>query len=177
MKRRPTPSFALAGAAWSLRLEGEALKMLSGRAQRHWYQRETVGQLFTRDLTQPEIVISEATTLKPTWSSWSGVKFDVAEAMQQREQLLNKQLFCVGLWHTHPERHCSASPTDARLAADHASAARPVLNGLVFVIVGNQPFPAGWYVGVHDGARFHPAAVRPEIGTSVPLDLTTPGND
>jgi proteasome lid subunit RPN8/RPN11 len=158
MKRSEPCSFVLAGASWSLRIEGSALKLLSRRAQRRWYQREAVGQLFTSDLTQPLIIVDEATVLKPTWSSWSGVGFDVIEAMRQRERLLKKGLHCVGIWHTHPEPSCSPSPTDARLAADHAKAARPVLNGLVFAIVSNQPFPDGWYIGVHDGTKFHQAA-------------------
>lgn len=169
MARSEGCSFALAGASWHLRIEGDALKLLSRRAQRRWYQREAVGQLFTRDLTQPIIIVDEATVLKPTWSSWSGVGFDIAEAVQQREQVLKNSLHCVGLWHTHPERNCAPSPTDAKLAADHAKAARPVLNGLVFVIVGNQSFPNGWYVGVHDGTKFHRAAPVNHDGAS---DLT-----
>ena len=158
--KRSERSFALVGASWSLRFEGNALKLLSRRAQRRWYQREAVGQLFTMDLTQPVITVDEATVLKPTWSSWSGVGFDVTEAMRQREQLLSKGLHCIGIWHTHPEPNCSPSPTDARLAADHAKAARPVLNGLVFAIAGNRPFPDGWYIGVHDGTRFHRATTE-----------------
>ena len=157
MPRSEGCSFALPGASWHLRIDGGALKLLSHRAQRRWYQREVVGQLFTRDLTQLVITVDEATVLEPTWSGWSGVGFDVSEAMQQREQLLKKNLHCVGLWHTHPEPSCAPSQTDAKLAADHAQAARSVLNGLVFVIVSNQSFPKGWYVGVHDGTKFHRA--------------------
>jgi proteasome lid subunit RPN8/RPN11 len=158
MNDRVSQKFSIPGAAWQLSIEGAALELLSKRAQRRWYQRETVGQLFTRDLTQPVIGISEATVLRPTWASWSGVKFDVAEAMEQRERMLERNFFCVGIWHTHPEASCEPSPTDSRLAADHARAARPVLNGLVFAIVSNKDVPTGWYVGVHDGAVFHRAA-------------------
>jgi len=160
MNRKVSPTFSIPGSSWQLSIEGAALELLSKRAQRRWHQRETVGQLFTCDLTQSVIVISEATVLRPTWASWSGVKFDVAEAMDQRERMLKRNLFCVGIWHTHPEASCEPSATDSRLAADHARAARPVLNGLVFAIVSNQDFPGGWYVGVHDGVVFHRTATK-----------------
>lgn len=149
--------FALPGASWSLRFSEAAMQTMRRRAQKRWYHRETVGQLFTRDLTAGEISVELATTLKPVWAAWSGVRFDQKEALSQREQLLLTGLHCIGLWHTHPELECSPSPTDTLLAADHANAARTNLNGLVFVIVSNQPGTRGWFVSVHDGCRFHRA--------------------
>lgn len=126
--------------------------MLSSRMQRG-AQHESVGQLFTADLTKPTVTIEEATVLQPRRASRASVSFDSSEMMRQREEFFRRRLFCVGVWHTHPEPNPQPSTTDALLAADHAKAARPVLNGLVFAIVGTRPFPAGWYVGVHDGLR------------------------
>ena len=147
--------FALPDAAWDIRFDEAAVSVLQGRAQRWTRSKESVGQLFTNDLTVSTIVISKGTLLKARRASWASVTFDPDEAMRQREDLLLQGLHCIGLWHTHPEAAPIPSGTDERLAADHARAAIPVLNGLTFVIVGNRPFPTGWYVGFHDGACFH----------------------
>jgi proteasome lid subunit RPN8/RPN11 len=154
-------SFYLAGADWDLKLSEPAIAVLSRHAQRRWFQRESVGQLFASDLTSRTIVVDAATVLQPKRSAWASVTLDSDEAQAQREMLFREGMHCVGLWHTHPEGNPSPSGTDARLAADHAQAAKPVLNGLVFAIVGNRPFPMGWYIGVHDGDRFHVAERRP----------------
>jgi proteasome lid subunit RPN8/RPN11 len=127
---------------------------MQSRSQRWYRSKESVGQLFAADLTTPTIVIAAATVLTAKRAAWSSVSFDPDEAMQQRLEMVPKGLYCVGLWHTHPEPSPKPSGTDERLAADHARAALPVLNGLAFVIVGNQPFPSGWYVAFHDGAAF-----------------------
>ena len=149
--------FALPDAAWDIRFDEAAVSILRGRAQRWTLSKESAGQLFTKDLTASTIVISKATLLKARRASWASVTFDPDEAMRQREDLLLQDLHCIGLWHTHPEAAPIPSGTDERLAADHARAATSVLNGLTFVIVGTRPFPTGWYVGFHDGGRFHRA--------------------
>lgn len=150
-------SFRVAGAEWELRFTESVIALLWSRAQRRWYQRESVGQLFSSDLTGRVIVIDCASVLRPKRSGWSSVTFDFDEATSQRNSLFREGKHCVGLWHTHPEANPTPSGTDARLAADHAQAARPVLNGLVFAIVGNRSFPRGWNVAVHDGMMFHQA--------------------
>ncbi|WP_202636351.1 Mov34/MPN/PAD-1 family protein [Rugosibacter aromaticivorans] len=149
------PLFKLVNADWEMSFGMAATIILEKHAQRRWYQRESVGQLFTRDLTKPVIVLDVATVLKSRRSSWASVTFDTDEAMRQREDMLRQGLYCVGLWHTHPEAEPKPSGTDDRLAADHAEAARLLINGLVFVIVGNSPFPFEWYIGVHDGTTLH----------------------
>lgn len=149
--------FALPGAEWDLQFDEDVVSMLQGRMQRWSRSKESVGQLFTNDLMASTIVISRATLLKARHASWSSVTFDPVEAMRQRQDLLQHGLYCIGLWHTHPEAAPTPSGTDERLAADHARAAISVLNGLAFVIVGNRPFPDAWYVGFHDMTRFHKA--------------------
>lgn len=143
---------------WNLRFDETALSTMWEQAQRWWGAKESVGQLFVNDLSASTIVISSATSLKAQRSSWASVTFDPEEAMRQRVDLLQRGLHCIGLWHTHPESAPTPSGVDERLAADHARAALPVLNGLAFVIVSNRPSPISWYVGFHDGARFHRAA-------------------
>lgn len=149
--------FSLAGANWRLSFSKACIELLESRMQRRWHQRESVGQLFSHDLTLPTIFVDSATVLTPTKSSRTSVTLDPNEAVDQRSRMLGEGLYCIGLWHTHPEMRPAPSSMDERLAADHALAARSVLNGLCFVIVGTKPFPDGWYVGVHDGATFRRA--------------------
>ena len=149
--------FKLAGGAWHIVFSRACIQLLEKHSQRHSHQDEAVGQLFTCDLT--------GATYASTWRLYSdrgmtsrtSVTINVAEAMSQRHDLLAKGSYCIGLWHTHPANKCEPSGPDECLAADHALAARSVLNGLGFVIVGKRPFPLGWYIGVHDGVGFHRA--------------------
>lgn len=157
--KRNVATFALPTAEWSIRFTTTTIKFMESYSQRRWLNRESVGQLFSKDLTQNLVVVDLATRLKPCRSSWASVTFDPNEAMVERERLFKKGLHCIGLWHTHPEPLPLPSGTDAKLAVDHALAASAVLNGLGFVIVGNQPFPDGWYVGFNDGLKFHKARV------------------
>ncbi len=163
----PLVNFALPGAEWRLQFDEATVSMLQGKKQRWSRSKESVGQLFTNDLTASTIVISRSTLLKARHASWSSVTFNPIEAMRQRQDLLQQGLYCIGLWHTHPEATPTPSGTDERLAADHARAAISVLNGFAFVIVGNRPFPDGWYVGFHDTARFHKADCLRSESTSV----------
>ena len=156
---RQAITFALPSASWSISFTATTIKFMEGHSQRRWINKESVGQLFTKDLTQSLVVVDLATRLKPRRSSWASVTFDPEGAMAEREKFFKEGLHCIGLWHTHPEPIPVPSGRDATLAADHAVAASSVLNGLGFVIVGNQPFPDGWYIGFNDGREFHKAAV------------------
>jgi proteasome lid subunit RPN8/RPN11 len=162
--------FALPGAQWALSFDGEVVRHLDRHAQRRWYQRESVGQLFTSDLTEPIIRIDLATLLKAKRSSTSSVTFDTDEAMKQRADQFTAGRYCVGMWHTHPEPLPEPSGVDAQLAMEHARAAQPVLNGLVFVIVGNRRFPESWNVSIHDRRHFRRALPPPRPAASTPRD-------
>jgi proteasome lid subunit RPN8/RPN11 len=151
------PHFILPAASWTIRFSEQAATLMNSHQQKRWHQRETVGQLFSPDLTSPTIHVSEASVLIRVKASRTSVTFDPDEAIEQRALKLDEGLHCVGIWHTHPETNPTPSGTDERLAADHASAARSVLNGLCFVIVGTGTPPGSWYVGVHDGHVFHAA--------------------
>lgn len=147
--------FAIPGASWKLQFSKEAATFINSHRQKSWVQRETVGQLFSSDLTGPVISISEATVLTRVKASRTSVTFDPDEVANERNTKFGQGLYCVGIWHTHPEAVPAPSRTDKRLAGDHALAAKSVLNGLCFVIVGTAPSPGGWYVGIHDGYTFH----------------------
>jgi proteasome lid subunit RPN8/RPN11 len=149
--------YFIPGAAWTIQVSAAAVSYLKNYRQINCYQRETVGQLFSPDLTSRTIRISEATVLTRVKASRASVTFDPEEAAEQRTVNLQAGLYCVGLWHTHPETAPKPSRTDERLAADHAAVALSVLNGLCFVIVGTAEPPDGWYFGIHDGKIFHDA--------------------
>lgn len=145
--------FRVSGAAWTLEFSADALAVLEKHVQRRWPSRESVGQLYTRDLTKSCIQIERATLLKPSWATYASVRFDPKKMAAERAALFKEGLHCVGLWHSHPEVVPHPSQEDMELAEDHARACQEVLLGLVFVIVGNAAFPSGLGVWVHDGER------------------------
>jgi hypothetical protein len=161
-----TSTYQLPGALWYLRFTAMALRTLHAHVQRKLCSRESVGQLYSRDLTTDCIVIEEATVLTPKWSARARVQFDPRRAAAERDKKFERGLHCVGLWHTHPEALPIPSPDDKVLAREHALSAKGQLTGLVFAIVGTQPIPAGLRVWVDDGEALHlaerlPSQVRP----------------
>lgn len=138
-------------ASWTLEFRPRVLDAFRGYAQLRWWRAESVGQLFTSDLTRDVVGVDEVTRLASICSSPRGVKFDPQAAEAERTHMFSRGLHCIGLWHTHPEPMPRPSSSDLELAADHAYAAQPTLTGLVFVIVGTAPWPAGLGVWVHDG--------------------------
>ena len=109
-----------------------------------------MGQLFTRDLASERVLVEAATVLKPTLATRAKVRFDTAAAMDERQAMFDRGLHCIGLWHTHPEPVPEPSSEDTALARDYARAAMPQASGVVFIIVGTLPKPAGVRVWVAD---------------------------
>lgn len=148
--------FQLPGATWSLQFTREVVDFLGSHAQRHSFAPESVGQLYSRDLTAPVIVIERATKLKAKSATRVKVKFDPEEAYAERKVLFESGLHCVGLWHTHPEPTPSPSGVDKRLARDYALSAKGYVTGIVFAIAGNRPLPDGLRIWVDDGNNLMP---------------------
>ncbi|MFM0619777.1 Mov34/MPN/PAD-1 family protein [Paraburkholderia nemoris] len=160
-----TLNYRLPGAGWSLQFSEAALQTLLGHVQRSRVSKESVGQLFTRDLTVSPIVVELATVLTPTLATRTRVTFDTDGAMTEREAFFERGLHCIGLWHTHPEASPTPSIDDRLLARQHAVAARPQLAGLVFAIVGTAPPPAGLRVWVDDCIDLREALAQANHGT------------
>jgi hypothetical protein len=156
-------AFRIPEASWTLEFTPQSLDALTKRVQKKWWSKESVGQLYTRDLTQDRILVDSVTTLGPKRAAFARVRFDPKRAMAEREDLFAGGLHCVGFWHSHPEDQPHPSWEDLVMARDHAQAAVPQLAGLVFVIVGRLPFPAGLGVWVDDGERLWEAAAVREI--------------
>jgi proteasome lid subunit RPN8/RPN11 len=159
-------TFKLPGASWQLELAPDVVAELRRHIQRTRFSRESVGQLFSKDLTSNCVAVELATLTKPTWSAWSRVRFDIAEAMSEREMLFTRGWHCVGLWHTHPEPLPSPSSEDRDLAREHAVAAKRYLDGLVFAIIGNGKLPDSLRVWVDDGLSLMQMRLTEEGRTS-----------
>ena len=149
--------FQLAGATWSMRLTMEVVEYLGSQAQLDSHGPESVGQLYSRDLTASVIVIERATKLRAKSASRVKVKFDPKEAYAERKVLFESGLHCVGLWHTHPEPDPEPSGDDRRLARDYALSAKCYVTGIVFAIAGNRPLPDGLRIWIDDGSKLLPA--------------------
>jgi len=132
-------AYRLPGACWSLEFSEPALQAMLDHAQYSRLSKESVGQLFVRNLKRDAHLIEAATILTPTRDASARVTFSTARAMDKRESFYSKRLHCIGLWHTHPEPSPVPSADDCALAREHALAARPHLGGIVFVIVGTAP--------------------------------------
>jgi proteasome lid subunit RPN8/RPN11 len=145
--------YKIQNANWLLEFGIDCQETLKSHIQRRSLSKESVGQLFTRDLTQDIVRIELVTVISPTWATFARVKFDPKRAAKEREELFKQGLHCIGLWHTHPEPTPEPSNEDLSLASDYARAAKGTMTGLVFVIVGQSPFPAGLSVWVHDGEK------------------------
>lgn len=148
--------YRLPGAEWSLQLSASSAKALQARRQKYRWSSEAVGQLYSSDLTTPEIVINEVSSLTSRGSAVRAT-FDLQTAKNDRAKAFARGLHCVGIWHTHPEPHPRPSSIDLELACDYAAASAPVLSGLIFIIVGITERFDHWFVGVHDGTSLRRA--------------------
>jgi len=149
--------FRLDGANWDLVFTAKAISTMCANAQTKWSSTESVGQLYTRDLTSSLVCVEHATLLKPRRSTRGRVQFDPNLAFSERLELFNQGLHCIGIWHTHPEPHPSPSAEDKVLARDYAIAASPALSGIVFVIVGTRPHPNAFKVWIDNGSQLRVA--------------------
>ena len=162
-------TYWLPQAAWLLCFEREALKVLQQHAQVGRFSRESVGQLYSKDLAAKTVVVSKATRLKAKCAQWARVRFDVNQAMREREQLFVEGWHCLGFWHTHPEPNPLPSSEDKAMSRAHARAALSMTNGMIFAIIGTQSFPSGlrvWYDNGIDLAAMEPVVTPPEVGSS-----------
>ena len=161
-------TYRLPQAAWQLSFTPEALTFLRKHAQVGRFSRESVGQLYSKDLAAKTVVVSMATCLTPTLARWARVKFEVAQAMRERERLFDEGWHCLGFWHTHPEPTPFPSSEDREMARDHARAALSVTNGMIFAIVGTLPLSTGLRVWCDNGFEFtamEPVSFDAEAGT------------
>lgn len=145
------------GADWTVTFTAAALRQIGTNAQTQRASKESVGQLYCRDLTLRAIIIEHATVLPRAFARYASVQFIPEVAAKERSELFEEGLHCVGLWHSHPEAFPRPSTTDSLLATDHARAAASHLNGLLFAILGTRPIPGGLSVWAHDGVHFWPA--------------------
>ncbi len=153
--------YRIPAATWSLKLPGSAIKQLMSHAQRRLWSKESVGQLYSEDLAAGVVCVDAITKLRSRWSSYTGVKLDIAAVTDERAQFFTKGLHCLGFWHSHPEPFPAPSQEDIAMAADHARAGQQIFAGIVFIIVGTAAPPDGIGVWVHDGKKLWRAFAQP----------------
>lgn len=84
--------YRVADANWKLEIPEHVALFLSQHIQHAWNMKESVGQLYSRDLTTNTIVIDQATPLKPAWSRRARVQFLPSAAMAERKMMFSKGL-------------------------------------------------------------------------------------
>jgi hypothetical protein len=143
--------YQILGANWSLKFPQDAVVGLTSHAQRSWWSKESVGQIYSENVCTDTISVDAVTKLRSNWNSYTGVRLDIPSVNRERAEFFAKGMHCIGFWHTHPEPFPTPSQEDIEMAAEHARAGHEVFTGIVFVIVGTAPPPAGLGVWVHDG--------------------------
>lgn len=93
--------YRLPSAAWTLCFPGEAIATLSNHVQYRRLSRESVGQLYTRNLATDAIVVDKVTVLTPSKAARAIVSFDIGLVIKEREAMFDSGFHCIGLWHTH----------------------------------------------------------------------------
>ncbi len=118
--------------------------------QHRFWQCEAGGQLFGRFI-EGTIIVGAATGPRPTdlRTPFSYIPDKTAEKREIAE-MRDADWHYVGDWHTHPQAVPKPSGRDIRTVRSTAQKSRLVLSGVLMVIVGRQPFPAGLYVGAGD---------------------------
>lgn len=147
-------SYRLPGATWTLGFCPDALSIIRDHVQHSRWSKESVGQLYTHDLTGNLIIVEEATILTSILATWARVRFDIKKARKERQTMFERGMHCIGLWHSHPEPYPEPSAIDRDLARNHAMAAQPQLAGIIFAIVGTEPLPNGLKIWIDDGYHF-----------------------
>ncbi|MFV9475179.1 Mov34/MPN/PAD-1 family protein [Advenella sp. RU8] len=149
--------YQIARAQWKLEVPEHVTQFLAQHVQISRKGTESVGQLYSRNLTSDTIIVDKATLLKPARTQRTRVQFPPGSAMAERKNMFTKGLHCIGLWHSHPEPIPTPSHEDLELASDYAHAAKRQLSGIIFAILGTAPFPTGLAIWIHDGLILHEA--------------------
>ncbi len=155
MMNRSMQNYRLQGASWVLGISANVLDYLAGFRQVTFHDKEKIGQLYSNFLGDSRIEINKATLVSSSGSSRYSVILNQRSAKIERRRLFKKSLYCIGVWHSHPEPIPHPSFKDLEFAKDHAEAAREYFNGIVFIILGQSQSYDGIYVGIHDGSQMH----------------------
>lgn len=99
---------------------------------------EAGGQLFSKNPDDGNIIIDEITGPYPTdkRSRYNWIP-DITKMSFDREQLFDKGLYIVGLWHTHPELTPHSSQKDKITCEKHLQLLDSVYRGFLLITIGN----------------------------------------
>lgn len=123
------------------------LETLASHRQRSCLSSETGGQLFARFETDRVLVdratLTKGKTKRSRFSFWP----DREAERQDIRALFDEGLHFLGDWHTHPEPRPTPSRPDTTKMREVFQQSRHELRVMLLVIVGQDEFPTGLYVG------------------------------
>lgn len=136
-----------------IRLTKEVLEHIYSYSQNKIVKTEAGGQLFSLNPEEHSVTINKATgpylVDKRTRCSF---KPNIKRANKDRERLLPKGLYAVGLWHTHPEAVPIVSSIDQETTIECLKGFNGEMEGFLQIIIGNKgtPLNMGVWVALKD---------------------------
>lgn len=144
-------SFKIKGSDQEITLSDEVLANFSRYRQLWFWQKEAGGQLFAQ-ISGNKISIVKATgPRKPDWRTRFLYFAHRPSEQSEIHEFFKDGLHFIGDWHTHPERIPTPSQLDIQTYYETFRMSKHALAGMLFIIVGQEPVPAGLYVAICNG--------------------------
>lgn len=123
------------------------LRTFDEHRQRSCVSREIGGQLFARftnaGISVDLVTVTRGKSKRTRFGFWP----DRQAEREEIAQLFRGGYHYLGDWHTHPEARPSPSGPDQQKMLDIFRMSKHQLNAMLMVIVGQEDFPEGLYVG------------------------------
>jgi integrative and conjugative element protein (TIGR02256 family) len=135
-------SFFLPDKSGYVIFEPHVLEHMYKHVQRHFYQTEAGGQIFSAVPDDPAVIVKSITGPNPgDIRKRHGYVPHPKQATADRIMQLQQGTFPVGLWHTHPEAHPKPSGQDQQTTKEWLADFQGNMHGFLLVILGNKGAP------------------------------------
>ena len=129
-------------------LSSEAIWHLYIHRQNWFWNREAGGQLFGH-LEDTKFTVNFATgPRKEDVRCRHGYVGNRNEEQKEIDNFLKKDVFYLGDWHTHPEKHPTPSSRDIETSNDCFRKSTHAMPGYIMIIVGKSEYVHNWFVGI-----------------------------
>lgn len=132
------------------------LRTFDEHRQRSCFSREIGGQLFARftsaGISVDLVTVTRGKSKRTRFGFWPDRKAEREEIAR----LFKEGYHYLGDWHTHPEGRPFPSGPDQQKMMEIFRMSKHQLGAMLMVIVGQEDFPAGLYVGAVSASGIEP---------------------